>query len=114
MANAKQTREPADNPDAAVFEDEPRTGGAGQQLRAQASEVGHNLRDMAGTVREAAREQAGRVRNSAVDYYEEGRERLQRWEHGIEDYVQAQPIKSLLIAAGVGVLLGIVLRGKSR
>ena len=32
------------------------------------------------------------------------------WEQNLESYVQDQPIKSLLIAAGVGALLGFLWR----
>ena len=34
------------------------------------------------------------------------------WEQGLEDYVREQPIKSLLIAAGVGMLMGTRVRGQ--
>jgi len=39
---------------------------------------------------------------------QEGRERAQEWEQSIETYVQEKPIQSILIAAGVGILLGIL------
>jgi ElaB/YqjD/DUF883 family membrane-anchored ribosome-binding protein len=75
--------------------------GAAEQVRSQVSEV-------AGQVRDAAREKFEHLRDGAADYYEQGREKAQEWQHGVEQYVQEQPIKALLIAAGVGVLLGIL------
>ena len=39
-----------------------------------------------------------------------GRDKAVQIEHGVEDYVRAQPVKSLLIAAGVGLVLGILWR----
>jgi ElaB/YqjD/DUF883 family membrane-anchored ribosome-binding protein len=48
------------------------------------------------------------LRDQAADYYEQGREKAHEWQHGVEQYVQEQPIKALLIAAGVGMLLGIL------
>jgi ElaB/YqjD/DUF883 family membrane-anchored ribosome-binding protein len=78
-------------------------GGAGTvgQLRDQASHV-------AGQVRDAAAEHYGNLRDTAQDYYEQGRQKAQEWQHGLEDYVHQKPMKALLIAAGVGALLGII------
>jgi ElaB/YqjD/DUF883 family membrane-anchored ribosome-binding protein len=75
--------------------------GAAEKVRDQASQV-------AGQVRDAAREKYEELRDQAADYYEQGREKAHEWQHGVEQYVQEQPIKALLIAAGVGMLLGIL------
>ena len=53
-------------------------------------------------MRDAAQEKLQNVREQAADYYERGRESAREWEQGVEDYIKEQPIKSLLIAAGVG------------
>lgn len=71
------------------------------QIRDQASQ-------MAGQVRDAAVEQYENLRDTAQDYYEQGRQKAQERQHSLEDYVHEQPMKALLIAAGVGVLLGII------
>ena len=76
-------------------------GSATDQLRDKATEVVGNLKD-------AASEQYEHVRDTAEEYYNQGRDRAQQWQHTLEDYVQEQPVKSLLIAAGVGVVLGIL------
>jgi ElaB/YqjD/DUF883 family membrane-anchored ribosome-binding protein len=76
-------------------------GGAVSQLREKAS-------DMAGSIRDAASEQYEHLRDTASEYYDQGRRKAQEWQQGLEQYVQDQPIKSLLIAAGVGMLLGIL------
>jgi len=78
------------------------------QLRETAQQVGQNLRDLGGQVRDAASEQYQNLRQQATDYYEQGRQRAQEWEQGLEQYVQEKPIQSLLIAAGAGLLLGIL------
>ena len=75
-----------------------------------ASQVGQNLRDMGSQVKEQASQAYGQLRDQAADYYEQGRQRAQEWEQGLEDYVQQKPIQSLLIAAGVGMLLGMLWR----
>ena len=59
-------------------------------------------------LRDAATEQYQNVKDSATEYYEAGRDKAMEWESQIEDYVRERPIKSLLMAAGVGALLGII------
>ena len=81
-------------------------GGAAEQLRNKATEVSQNIREMG----DAAREKYDQLRSSATDYYEQGRARAQEWEQGLEEYVREKPMKSLLIAAGVGMLLGVLWR----
>ena len=76
-------------------------GSATSQLRDNAAEIAGNLKD-------AASEQYEHVRDTAEEYYNQGRERAQQWQHSLEDYIQEQPVKSLLIAAGVGMALGIL------
>ena len=84
--------------------------GATGQLKESAQQVQENLRELGGQVREAASEQYHNLRQQASEYYEQGRQRAQEWEQGLEQYVQEKPIQSLLIAAGVGMLLGILWR----
>ena len=82
--------------------------GGKEQLRESAAQVGENLRDIGGQVRDVASEKYNELRDQASEYYEEGRQRAMEWEQGLEQYVQEKPIKSLLIAAGVGLLLGML------
>ena len=84
--------------------------GAAQNLKDSAAQVTENLRDMGGQVKDAAKEQYERLRDQANEYYEHGREQAREWQQNLETYVQEQPVKSLLIAAGVGVLLGMLWR----
>ena len=50
----------------------------------------------------------GQLRDQATDYYEQGRQRATEMEQSLEQYVHEKPIQSLLIAAGVGMLLGVL------
>ncbi len=86
----------------------PNQQGTTQQLREKASEVASNLRDMGSQVRDAATEQYQNIKESASEYYQAGRDKAAQWENQLEEYVRERPIKSLLMAAGVGVLLGIL------
>ena len=52
--------------------------------------------------RETLREQAG-------EYYEQGREKLSEITAEVEDYIRREPLKAALIAAGVGLCVGLCL-----
>ena len=84
--------------------------GSATQMRETAAQVQQNIRDMGNQVRDAAQEKYNELRDQASEYYEEGRQRAQEWEQNLETYVQEQPIKALLIAAGVGAVLGFLWR----
>jgi ElaB/YqjD/DUF883 family membrane-anchored ribosome-binding protein len=84
-------------------------GGADQgQMRETAAQVQENLRNLGGQVRDAATERYNQLRDQATDYYEQGRQRATEMEQSLEQYVQEKPIQALLIAAGVGMLLGVL------
>jgi len=76
------------------------------RLGKQAKEVTEDLRAMSETVRDAAQEKLGQVGERASEYCEQGRDKV----HGIacacEQYLRARPLTSVLVAAGVGWLLG--------
>ena len=86
------------------------TTDAGQpdQLRDKAQEVSQNLRDLGGQVRDAAREKYDQMSDQARQYYDQGRQSAQQWEESLESYVQEKPLQALLMAAGVGLLLGVL------
>jgi|SRR3954465_12445399 len=71
-----------------------------------ARQVGENLRDLGSQVRQTATEQYDQLRDQASEYYEQGRQRALEMEQSLEQYVQEKPIQALLIAAGVGMVLG--------
>ena len=84
------------------------SGSGAQQLKETAQQVQQGIRDMGSQVRDVASEQYENLRSQANEYYEQGRQRAQEWEQGLERYVQEKPIQSLLIAAGVGMLVGLL------
>jgi ElaB/YqjD/DUF883 family membrane-anchored ribosome-binding protein len=85
-------------------------GGASGQanLGETAAQVGENLRNLGSQVRDQATQQYDQLRQQAGDYYEQGRQRAMEYEQTLEQYVHEKPIQSLMIAAGVGMLLGIL------
>ena len=82
-------------------------GGQGD-LRQTAAQVGENLRDLGGQVRDTATQQYEQLRDQASDYYQHGRQRAMEMEESLEQYVQEKPVQALLIAAGVGMFLGLL------
>lgn len=73
-----------------------------------AQQVGQNLRDLGSQVRDQAREKYEQYGDQARQYYEQGRDRAQEMEQNLEAYVQEKPVQALMIAAGVGLLLGLL------
>lgn len=84
--------------------------GSTQQIRDKAGEVAQGIRDIGSSARDAAREQYDHLRGTAQEYYEQGRARAQEWEQNLESYVQEKPLQALAIAAGVGLLVGLLWR----
>jgi ElaB/YqjD/DUF883 family membrane-anchored ribosome-binding protein len=76
---------------------------ASDQLREKASTVRDDLRDLGRLTREAAQEKLADARQA-------GREKAAELEDRVESYVREKPLQSLLIAGGVGLLLGFLLR----
>jgi len=46
----------------------------------------------------------------AAEYYQQGRERVLAWQQQLEHQVQEKPLQSLLVAAGLGLLFGLLRR----
>ena len=82
--------------------------GAGQQAGNVTGQIKDKATEMADTLKGAATEQYENARQTAEEYYDRGRETAQQWQHDLESYVQEQPVKALMIAAGVGMLFGII------
>jgi ElaB/YqjD/DUF883 family membrane-anchored ribosome-binding protein len=83
---------------------------ATDHIREKAQEIGSNVREIGGQIGDVAREQYENIRGRAAGYYNEGRRRASEWEEGIEEYIQDRPIHSILMAAGIGLLLGLLWR----
>lgn len=79
---------------------------AADDARSSASRVAEHLREAGADVKQAATEQVGHMAEQAGQYYRKGKQRAMEWEGSLEDCVREKPLKSLLIAAGIGVLLG--------
>jgi len=83
-----------------------RTARAAHRLGKQARKVTKDLHDMGDIAKDVAHEKLDELRASASDHYEQGRDRVQQVERSFEQFVRDQPLKSILIATGVGLFLG--------
>jgi ElaB/YqjD/DUF883 family membrane-anchored ribosome-binding protein len=49
------------------------------------------------------------LKSTASDYMEQGRHRAIEMERSLESQIRSQPLRSMLIAAGVGLVAGVLL-----
>jgi len=59
--------------------------------------------------KEVLQETVSQARDRLGAMYERGKARAQEWEGNFESMVSERPLRSVLIAAGVGLLLGALL-----
>jgi ElaB/YqjD/DUF883 family membrane-anchored ribosome-binding protein len=74
---------------------------AADRVRDKAAEVSQHLKDVAS-------EKYDEVRDKAAQAYNQGREKAEQWEQSLESYVQEKPLQAVLLAAGIGLLLGLL------
>lgn len=80
-------------------------------MAAQGSAQGDILnpqRKMAETA-EVLQDKADQLRQTAQTLYQRGKERALQWEENLEDTISEQPMRSVLVAAGVGAVVGLLL-----
>ena len=80
----------------------------GSQAKTVAREQVQALKDSAGNYMEQGRDQLDSLRQSAGEYMEQGRQRAIDMERSLESQIRAQPLRAVLIAAGVGMVAGIL------
>ena len=76
------------------------------QLRAQTKVASRDVKEVGDVAKDAAQEQIGQVRENPTECCEPGRDKVRDAVCDFEKYVREQPVKSVLIAAGVGLLFG--------
>jgi ElaB/YqjD/DUF883 family membrane-anchored ribosome-binding protein len=57
---------------------------------------------------ESARGKLNEIKDTVGHYYEEGVDKAKELERRMETHIQDHPLQSLLIAAGVGLLAGVL------
>jgi ElaB/YqjD/DUF883 family membrane-anchored ribosome-binding protein len=87
---------------------EQRTPGGGGTPPAQ--ERGSQRDDAIQEVSAHITETARQVGETASQYYEQGRQQLTGWEQSLEENIRVKPLQSVLLATGLGLLLGLLWR----
>ena len=86
----------------------------GAQVQERAQELGAQVRnwtqEVGGQLKEGAQEAMHQAGTSASQLSTQGREAVGQLEKTLEDYVRAKPLQSLMIAAGVGVMVALLWR----
>jgi ElaB/YqjD/DUF883 family membrane-anchored ribosome-binding protein len=82
---------------------------AGKQLRDQTAAVKEDLSKLAQLTRDASQEKLAKAKEAASEYLEKGKQKVGEVEDSMVRYVREKPIKSVLLAAGAGALLGFLL-----
>ena len=110
MANVHEKKTTGSHPgeDGAQSHDGTMTLGAhmqdiGTQIKETAQEVGAQ-------VKETVQDMGTQVKETTTEYYEQGRESLQDLNQTLEAHIRARPLQSLLMAGGVGMLIGLLWR----
>ena len=76
------------------------------RLGKQAKTVNQDIQKLGGTVRDAAQEKIEQVGEKAAEYYEQGQDKVRGAACACEQLLRERPLMSVLIAVGVGWLLG--------
>lgn len=76
--------------------------------------VSDDVRREAGKAGEAARDKANVAAENVRVGYEKARKDLGHVNEDLNDYVRDNPAQSILIAAGIGFVLGLLFRGGGR
>ena len=85
---------------------EHRHGNGAKHEKDHVSEISDNLRQIGDHIQGVAQDNYEQIEDRAAGYYEAGRDKAQEWEDDVLQYIKDKPLQSVLIAAGVGLLLG--------
>ncbi|MCC6273436.1 DUF883 family protein [Deltaproteobacteria bacterium PRO3] len=76
------------------------------EFREKAATLGHDVQELGKTTRDLAHDTVGMIRENASEYYQQGLKKAQSLEKDLETKIKENPLQALLIAAGVGFVLG--------
>ena len=81
-----------------------------RQESSRTEEWRERMQEQGREMSQRAQDLATQGKEAATEYYEQGRERVQEWQQQLERQVREKPLQSLLIAAGIGMLIGLLKR----
>jgi ElaB/YqjD/DUF883 family membrane-anchored ribosome-binding protein len=79
---------------------------ASERFAEQASAVAKDIQGMGALAKDVAHEKLEEFQENASAVYEQGREKVRKSTRTLERFIAEQPLTSVLIAAGAGLLLG--------
>ncbi len=82
----------------------------GTHIRHKAEEIGSQLRDKAQDMSTQAQELGTQAKETVSEYYGQGRETIRALPQTLEAQIRARPLEAVLVAGGVGLLLGLLWR----
>lgn len=89
---------------------------AADRAKASAGQVGevastmmHGAQETAANLGHRAQESFGAIKDAASGYIDQGREKAAALGRTVEGQVKEWPLSALLVATGVGLLIGVVL-----
>jgi ElaB/YqjD/DUF883 family membrane-anchored ribosome-binding protein len=71
-----------------------------------ASELKKDVEQLGKAMKAVAEDSADYVRENVKEYYQKGQEMVQGMNESLEGKIKKHPLRSLLIAAGIGFLFG--------
>lgn len=87
----------------------PDTSSETNELRDQVRVLGDDVKELARLTKNSLAERVEKVRDSAASTYEAGVEKAGEYKEKVADATRENPFKALLIAAGAGALVGLIL-----
>jgi ElaB/YqjD/DUF883 family membrane-anchored ribosome-binding protein len=78
------------------------------QLRRKAAELGEDVESLGKISKEMAGDAMDFISENANGYYKEGLQKAKHMTKGVEEKIRKNPLQALLIAAGVGAVLGAI------
>lgn len=75
-------------------------------FRKKASALGHDFGDLGSITKELAGDVAHKFQDNAAKVYDQGMKKASRFEKGLEKTISDNPLASLLVATGVGLVAG--------
>jgi ElaB/YqjD/DUF883 family membrane-anchored ribosome-binding protein len=82
-------------------------GGSTSSSSSTTKEWGEQMRETGREIGQTAQNLTTQGKEMAAEYYEQGRDQVIAWQEQLEKQVREKPLQSLLIAAGIGLLIGL-------
>ena len=79
-----------------------------EAISERASAIAKDFKDVSTATKRVAADSVDAFRQTANDFLDEGRTKVRKVGESVQGKVQEQPVTSMLIAAGVGFLVGVL------